>query len=204
MAHITACLRSVLDSPAVYDAFQNLMGADSGRLELVNEFIRPTAGMRILDIGCGTARIVEYLPKIDYYGFDMSERYITAARRRYGSRGHFQCAQVEHATLDGLPPFDVVLASGVMHHLDDNSTLGLLALAKHQLRAEGRLITIDPCYDNAQNPVARFLVSRDRGHYVRSGNAYRDLAGSVFPSVKALIRHRAWIPYSHCILECSR
>lgn len=204
MAQITSGLRAILSSPAIYDAFQNIMGADRIRRELVANYIRPAVGMRILDIGCGTARILDYLPDVDYHGFDLSQRYIDEAQRRCGDRGHFRCALVEQATLDDMPPFDIVLAVGVLHHLDDNSALSLLNLAKCALRPGGRLVTIDPCYDLAQNPVARFLVSRDRGQNVRSGGAYRELAYNVFAHVQGEVRHRAWIPYTHWVMECTK
>jgi len=204
MAQINTGLRAVLSNPIVYDTFQSLLGANQGRRELVANWIRPYDGMRILDIGCGTARILQHLPKVDYWGFDLSQRYVDDARRRYGDRGHFQCGLVEQATLDNVPLFDVVLALGVLHHLDDDQTLHLLTLAKNVLKPNGRLVTIDPCYVVSQNPLARYLVSRDRGQNVRYPDAYRQLASNVFSDVKGLVDNLAWIPYTHWIMECAK
>lgn len=202
---ITTGIRSILTYPAVYDLFQTLMGADRIRRELVAEHIRPVEGMRLLDIGCGTARILNYLPPtLTYHGFDLSQEYIDEAVARYPGRGTFRCAMVEEATLQGEPSFDLVLAVGVLHHLDDEALLQLLGLAKTAMKEGGRLVTIDPCFDQAQNPIARFLVSKDRGQNVRSAGQYRDLAFKLFGQVAGEVKHRTWIPYTHWIMECTQ
>lgn len=204
MSQITSGLRAILNYPAVYDLFQNMMGADRFRRELVAEHIHPYEGMRLLDIGCGTARILDYLPALSYYGFDLSQKYINEAEARYGDRGVFRCAQVEEAVLQDEQPFDLVLAVGVLHHLDDESGLQLMRMARTVLKDGGRLLTIDPCFDHAQNPIARFLVSHDRGQNVRSGDNYRKLAFCVFDQIEGVVKHRTWIPYTHWIMECRK
>jgi 2-polyprenyl-3-methyl-5-hydroxy-6-metoxy-1,4-benzoquinol methylase len=204
MTQITTGLRAALSSPMVYDFFQNIMGARSVRHEFSREHVRPLPGCRILDIGCGTARILDYLPDVEYHGFDLSRQYIDDATVRYGSRGHFNCNLVEQATLDHLEPFDIVLAIGVVHHLADEQVGEMMRLAHSALREGGRLVTIDPCYADDQNSVSRFLVSRDRGQNVRDLAGYSSLAKSVFSNTTPMIKHRAWIPYTHCIMECTK
>lgn len=204
MSQITTGLRSVLGSPWAYDSLQNIMGAHSTRRELVRKYLRPFSGCRILDIGCGTARILDYLPDVEYHGFDLSHRYIEDATRRYGLRGHFNCALVERAVTEHLEPFDIVMATGVLHHLDDEQAVELMRLAHSALRAGGRLVTIDPCFTGDQNVVSRFLVSRDRGQNVRDAAGYDVLARAVFESPRIEVRHKAWIPYTHCYMECQK
>jgi 2-polyprenyl-3-methyl-5-hydroxy-6-metoxy-1,4-benzoquinol methylase len=204
MAQLTTGLRAVLSSPRVYDFFQNLMGARSVRRGLVHERVRAYPGYRLLDIGCGTARILDYLPEVDYWGFDPSQRYIDDATRRYGARGHFNCSMVEQTIVDHLEPFDIVIAIGVLHHLDDGQATSLMRLAWSALREGGRLVTIDPTFAGDQSVISRFLVSRDRGQNVRPAEQYRGLAGTVFLHVQGEVRHRAWIPYTHWIMECQK
>jgi 2-polyprenyl-3-methyl-5-hydroxy-6-metoxy-1,4-benzoquinol methylase len=201
---INTGLRSVLRHPAVYDFFQTLMGSDRIRRELVTDYVRPVEGMRLLDIGCGTARILDYLPPLTYHGFDLSQEYIDEALLRYSGRGTFRCAMVEEATLQGEASYDLVLAVGVLHHLDDESASQLLALAKSSLKDGGRLVTIDPCFDKDQNPIARFLVGKDRGQNVRSAVQYRHLGCNTYEQVTGEVKHRSWIPYTHWIMECTR
>lgn len=204
MSQITTGIRAVLSSPKVYDFFQNIMGAHSIRQELVNEHIRPYIGCRILDIGCGTARILDYLPDVEYYGFDLSQRYIDDAKKSYGDRGHFNCALVEQTVLDNMEPFDIVMATGLLHHLVDEQVAALMKLAWSALREGGKLVTIDPCYAPDQNFVSQFLVSHDRGLNVRNLAGYSSLAHTMFTNTSAIVRHRSWIPYTHCIMECTK
>lgn len=204
MSQITSGIRSVLSLPFVYNASQNIMGAHQIRHDMVGNFIRPVAGNRILDIGCGTAEILSYLPSdTEYWGFDISQKYIQAAKSRYGSRGHFRCGQLDRAELEKLPRFDTVLVFGVLHHLNDDVVMNLFELARDALTEGGRVITIDPCLATGQNPVARYLILHDRGQNVRGEEGYRDLAKQVFPKVAGTLRHRNWIPYTHWIMECS-
>jgi len=158
----------------------------------------------ILDIGCGPADILADLPDVEYWGYDISEAYIAQANRRFGKRGRFECKQLQFEDLVVLPKFDVVLALGLLHHLDDSVAVGVLQLAHEALKPGGRLLTIDPCLDPSQNPVARFLVRNDRGQNVRDRKEYSALADKVFSSPRVEVRHQTWIPYTHCFMECQK
>jgi SAM-dependent methyltransferase len=203
MAQITTGIRSLLNSPSLYDFVQDILGARRGRLEFVNGHVRPSPGDRILDLGCGTARILDYLPKGAYQGFDESQIYIDAAQRHYGNRGTFTCALVGQTIIDQLQPFDLVLAMGLIHHLDEEQAHSLMKLAKSALRKGGRLVTIDPCFTTGQGAVARFLVGRDRGQNIRTAEQYRLIAEDSFKNVELTVKHRNWLPYTHCIMECT-
>jgi SAM-dependent methyltransferase len=204
MAQVTSGIRAILSHPVVYRTFQRLMGPPTVRRNFVADFIRPVAGMRVLDIGCGPADILDDLPAVEYHGFDISPDYVDHARARFGARGHFTCKLLEAADLAALPRFDVVLALGLLHHLDDRQAGELVRLAAAALGPGGRLVTIDPVLEPGQNPVARFLVRRDRGQNVRDRAGYERLARVSFSPVRAEVRHQAWIPYTHCMMECTR
>ena len=98
MAQVTSGVRAILSHPAVYEAFQRIMGAKRGREWVVRDFIRPFPGMRILDLGCGPAEILSSLPTdVTYTGYDMSPEYIAAAKAKFGDRGTFHCRLLEQA-----------------------------------------------------------------------------------------------------------
>src|SRR3546814_111974 len=204
MAQITRGIRAVLSHPFVYSSFQSLMGAHAVRQKFVAEFVRPSEGMSVLDVGCGPADILAYLPELTYYGFDVSASYIAQAQRKFGRRGKFQNKQLLLADLNTLPSFDVVLALGLLHHLDDAVATELMQLVFKALKPGGRLLTIDPCLHPEQSMIARFLVNHDRGQNVRNKAGYEKLANIVFNSSRVEIRHRAWIPYTHCFMECGK
>ncbi len=203
MGQNTSGLRAILAHPMVYDTLQGIMGAGKARLNLVERFVRPSPGMRILDVGCGTASILAYLPEdTQYWGYDISEKYLAAARSRFQVRGHFYCGQIDTPPPDGPTTYDLVLAIGVLHHLDDPLAAKLVAQAHGMLGPTGRLITVDPCLADGQNPIARFLVRRDRGRNVRDSTGYLRLVQGVFGSVRGQLRHQTWIPYTNWIMEC--
>lgn len=202
MAQITTGLRSILSNPKVYDFFQSLMGGDEGRTDFAQRFIRARPGDKVLDIGCGTAELLAYLPEVDYWGYDISSEYIAAAKARYGVRGNFVCKLLDMSDLEALPKFDIVIASGLIHHLDDAAAVKLFELVKAALLPDGRLVSIDPVLCEKQNPIARLLVSYDRGQNVCDGTGYAHLARNVFGNVSGTERHQKWIPYSHWIMEC--
>ena len=37
--------------------------------------------LKVLDIGCGPANVLNYLPKCDYYGYDIDKRSINYAKK---------------------------------------------------------------------------------------------------------------------------
>ena len=199
-------LKRVLSAAPVYQAFQNLVGARRLYRRLVREHIRPAPGMRVLDVGCGPAEILgELSDDVTYLGFDLSERYIEAARKRWGPRGTFRCAPVNEVTVRDLPKVDVVIAVGVLHHLDDRDAERLFTLAASVLARGGRVVTYDPCFAPTQGALARFLVSRDRGQHVRSPDGYQTLARRVFPRVEAtVLQGHLRIPYTATVLCASR
>jgi SAM-dependent methyltransferase len=204
MGQVVTGLRTVLDSAAAYNIFQHLMGADRGRREFVRCYVRPKSGQWVLDIGCGTADILAYLPDVHYYGFDSSQKYIDAARQRFGNRAALACTRVSESALEGIPKVDLALAIGVVHHLDNDEAVGLFQLAHSALKRGGRLVTLDCCFAPGQSRIARFLIAHDRGQNVRDERGYKSLAEGVFPTVKTYIRHdMARVPYTHLIMECT-
>jgi SAM-dependent methyltransferase len=203
MAQVTTGIRAVLSNPLVYNALQNLLGAETVRARIVRDHVRPFPGMRILDLGCGTAEILRALPMdITYVGYDMSPEYIADAQQRFAGRGTFHCRLLEQTEVATLEPFDLVMGIGVLHHLDDATARQFMLLARSALPRGGRIYTLDPCYAAGQNPIARFLISRDRGQHVRDIEGYRDLSRGLAAEVTGSLVHKSWIPYTHWHMEC--
>lgn len=204
MAQIENGIRSILSHPKIYNLFQSVMGAHRVRTDFVENYVLPKPSDNILDIGCGTADTLAYLPKnINYFGFDQSQIYIDHARGRFGPRGTFNCALVDSMLTSQLPRMNIVLASGLIHHLDDQQAISLFDIAKSALGDDGRFIAIDPCYSIEQSKTAKWLIDRDRGQNVRDQQSYEHLANSIFGKVKSSVVHRKWIPYTHHIMICS-
>jgi SAM-dependent methyltransferase len=193
----------LLTLPTVYRLFSTIVLRDGYHI-YVSEYVRPVPGEKVLDIGCGPGDILEKLPAVDYLGFDINPKYVEAAKKRFGRRGRFFCGDVGLTVIDEeAASFDLVLATGVLHHLDDNQAVSLFKLARRALKPGARLITYDGCFVPGQPKLARFVVSRDRGQYVRESAEYAKLAAQVFPQVRSFVRHDLLrIPYTHLILQC--
>ncbi len=204
MAQITHGVWSILSYPLFYSLLQSIMGARRSRKKFVAEKIKPFKGMNVLDVGCGPAEILNYLPDINYWGFDVSENYIAHARSKFKARGNFKCKELQETDIENLPKFDVVLALGLLHHLDENEAQNIMRLASKALKFGGKLLTIDPCFEPSQNLFAKFLIDNDRGQNVRDKNGYKNIALSVFNDVLVEVRHQNWIPYTNCFMECKK
>jgi cyclopropane fatty-acyl-phospholipid synthase-like methyltransferase len=197
-------IRSVLDVPAAYNLWWNAVGGPRWAKVLVDEYVQPQAGARILEIGCGPGTIAGYLPGTEYVGFDVSSKCIERARKRF-PEAQFLCERVSQFSLAKQQRFDVVLALGIVHHLDDQEASQLFKIAYDALESGGKLVTFDGVFTNDQSAAARWLLARDRGEYVRNEGEYVKIASQVFANVRAKIRHDLLrIPYTHLILECVR
>src|SRR3954453_16788133 len=152
------------------------MGSSRNRRWLQREFIQAMPGERVLDVGCGTADILTVLPDVDYVGFEISERYIARARARWPRRGQFHAQYLDRAPVKSLGTFDLILATGLVHHLEGDEVYSLFETLAEGLRPNARIIPVDGCHVDGQNPVARFIIDHDRGRNVRTPDAYVALA----------------------------
>ncbi len=182
-----------------------LLGSDQITRMFVETYVRPKSGDKLLDIGCGPAGILNFLPDVKYYGFDIDAGYIDAAQKQFGKRGTFECKHVSKESLDENSRFDLILAKGVLHHLNDNEAADMFTLAQTHLNTGGRMITFDGCYVPGQSYFAKKFLAMDRGKYVRTKEAYIKFANNSFSNVIPTIRHDLLrIPYTILIMECTQ
>lgn len=204
MAQVTKGVRSILSIPLVYEVFQRVVGSDRVRHELVDNYVHPRPGLRVLDIGCGPGDLIQYLPGVEYTGLDLSEAYIASARKRFGDRGRFYSARVSDLDPAELGRFDVVIAKSLLHHIDEDEALHLFESASAVLADGGRLVTLDAAYTPEMSRASRFVVSRDRGQSILTPEGYRELASRAFEQVEVTeYHHLLRIPYTHIIMRSS-
>lgn len=203
-AHKTSGARAPLAVPLLYELIQKLLGGHRARKRVVEQHVRPRAGMRVLDIGCGTGQVVAFLPQVTYTGFDLSPRYIAAAQRRFGHKAAFFCADVTTTKdiVNGKERFDRVLALGVIHHLDDDGVKELIRLARRAMPEGGRFISLDPLATEAQSWLGRLLIQGERGRYVRSLPELQRLFAGISNDFHATVYPRLLgYPYHHVVME---
>ena len=199
-------VRSLMEYPQIYSTVTSVLRGKDTMQHFVDRYIHSKDGDKVLDIGCGTGYILDYLPKVEYYGFDLNQSYIDLARKQYGNRGKFFQRAVGSSTTFEERDFDIVLAIGVLHHLNDNEARHLFKLASDLLKPGGRLITAyDGCYVKDQSRVIRFILWLDRGKFIRRKEAYVNLAKHAFTDVAAHIHDDLLdIPYTSIVLECTK
>lgn len=166
---------------ALYDRFpypdiDGQVRAD-GFLELLLSYVeraRRPPPIRVLDAGCGTGSgivsVARMHPNARCVGFDISAGALERARTSVQAAGldnlHLLAADLMNADslpradadADGRPGYDVVYASGVIHHLAD-PLAGLRNLAR--LLAEDGVLVLMVYSTWARQPVFRFARAMD-------------------------------------------
>ena len=201
-------LKSLLTISWVYDFFQNsLLGGDNARKWLATNVWKPKSGEAIVDIGCGSGIILEYLPPdIEYLGIDVSENYIRSARKKFSGRGTFFLGTARDlVNHDGshIGSADLVLCTGLLHHLSDGEALEVLELSKRIMKPNGRLVCLEATFLARQTRLSRWIVSTDRGRHVRLEQEWKNLIGHAFESYSTrILTGLLRIPYTHIVIEC--
>lgn len=197
----------ILSSPILYNLLQRIVGAMKARKVLINSYSGIKQGYKILDIGCGTGYIVNYLQDgVTYVGFDVSSNYIKYAQNKYINPNYsFNCEHLTKEALSKYGQFDIVMMNGLIHHLNDNDSLNILNLAKHYLKESGTIIGIDGCYTEGLDFITWWMLKNDRGIFVRNKTDYDLLFKMVFKSVFSEMRDDiSYIPYNFLIWKLTK
>ena len=171
---------------------------------IVSEYVQPSPGMAILDVGCGYGDMAEHVPGCRYVGVDANAAYISLAERLHGGSGQFVAASVTDLAGSGLGPFDLAVAVGLLHHLSDDDASALLKALPDLLTQRGRFVAAEPVFHPDQRTTARVLAALDRGRHVREQRGYEALVAPWFKDVSSEVRHDLyWFPYSHCVVQAT-
>lgn len=205
-SHVTKGIRKVLELPIMYQTLMTVLGANKLYNYFIQEILKPKAGDSILDIGCGTGKLLEYMPEdIEYTGYDLNDEYIKQAKNKYGNRAKFYCKAVDESiSHEGSQKYDKVIAFALLHHLPDQVIHNLAKSVQPILKPGGVFITLDPTYVEGQSSIAKFIISKDRGQNVKFPQGYQNLMLKVFKNVEVKVLHNQInIPYNHTVLISS-
>ncbi len=126
------------DYNEIAEEFSKTRAHDWNEFDVFLSYLRPK--MRVLDLGCGNARLLNFLDgwRMDYTGFDQSEGLIHLARKKH------QGQRLEVQDMADLPDldekWDVVFMIASFHHLplvDQKKTLDWI---REHLEPDGALL----------------------------------------------------------------
>jgi len=198
-------LRKFLTRSVIYEFTQSALNRPSTHLKRLQSHFPglPSGGLRVLDIGAGPAVfLAQYrsVAEFDYVAIDPSPKYIATAERRYRGEGIFLCGTTASVDGESLGSFDLIIADGVLHHVDDAEALALIRFAKERLLPTGSFVTYDPTVIPGQRRIASLLKRMDRGARIRQPSEYRALLEQAFrpECIQSEIQHdRLRVPYDH-------
>jgi SAM-dependent methyltransferase len=177
------------------------LGADKGLTTYAGEFLQAKSGMKVLDVGCGPANILDYLPDIDYTGMDLNEKHISSARQRYGERGRFIVGDVARDLNQQNESFDLINVSGLLHHLSDDEARSLFRSIRPLVKPRGRIVTLDPVWLPKQRAAVKFLYRLDSGMNIRTPEGYASLLeGLSLDFQTTTLNNLIRVPYDHFVM----
>lgn len=190
----------LLKFAAIYRGLQSLVSNKNSLEDFVTSYIQPTTNDAILDVGCGDAKILQYLQVANYLGIDHNSRYIDKAKSRYGHRGTFIVGDVDDIRQHVDATFDKALVLSVLHHLDDDQCVLLLKQVSGLLKPGGAIVTIDPVLGENRNPIAHLLMKMDRGRFIRTRFAYEKIFEKSSVHARTIVRTDLLrLPYANAI-----
>ncbi len=157
--------------PWIYDVVRPLV-AGGIDFPVLASFCATTPEDRVFDLGCGTGQLLPYLRFGSYLGADLDSHALDRASRFASQHVRFVEGNDWDRHYRELEP-TVALMTGVVHHLSDES---FHRIAGRLLSANSlqRIVTIDVTYLPGQW-ANNWLSRMDRGHFVRTPQAYEDL-----------------------------
>ena len=195
-------IEPVLSFPLLYEWSQALLGAKGSHRRFMKDFVRAAATESVLDIGCGVGAGLAHLTSQNrYLGIDIDSGYVERARRKYGRRATFICTDVIDLDLSNEPPFSCAYAYGVLHHLDDTKAARMFDIVAGHVT--DRFVTIDPVIRRDEHPIARYLISKDRGRFVRTPERYASIAEKYGHVESFVLTDLLRFPYSHMVMRVS-
>ncbi|MCA9714549.1 MAG: methyltransferase domain-containing protein [Myxococcales bacterium] len=119
--------------------------------------VEPRAGMRVVDLGCGTGELTrdlaDRLEAASALGLDRSEAMLERARAHASERVAFRRVEIERHVFDA--PLDLVFSNAALHWVDGH--VQVLARAREALAPGGQLAVQVP--DNFAQPTHTTAVA---------------------------------------------
>jgi SAM-dependent methyltransferase len=144
--HYENCLAQYGDTPRGVDWTKE--AEVDIRYKVMLEVIRRSdaGAIGLLDFGCGTSHLYEYILRndlngIEYSGLDLSEKFIEVSKNKFPNINYYQADIIKNT--DAVPTFDYIVMNGVL--------------------TEKRELDFDEMWEYAQTLLARVFEKARRG-----------------------------------------
>lgn len=118
----------------------------------------------LLDVGCGTAKYIDFAP-CQYVGTDINSEYVKHAAIEHPAGKFFvmDAAKLEFPDNN----FDAMMNVCVLHHIEDEKVKLALSEMKRVCKFGGKIVIIEAVYPPLRNILGNFLFKMDRGEHTR-------------------------------------
>jgi len=184
------------DQPALFSLLRKIIELNFNKQKrIIKETFDFNDSKKVLDIGCGTGEFANLFSKFDYYGIDISIKYIKYAAEN--NKGNFK---VMDATKLEFPDnnFNYILIMAILHHLDDDRISKVLLEARRVLKPGGKILIMeDAKIAKLENLAIKFFQKFDKGDFIRTPEQYNNIVKKYFVvSSKQAFRNGGCIYYS--------
>ena len=194
---------SILKNPIIYELVQWIFRHKKTE-KAWHDIIKDHNNKLVLDVGCGPGKTCLDFPKCKkYVGIDISKEYINDAKKNYGNFADFIWMPIQNIEKDlkkTYEKFDIIVIKGVYHHLDSQTITNMLEILKDKLTKNGKIISMDPTYKKGFL-ISNFIVSLDRGKFVRNPQNLLNLMKQSMKIKKTKTIFQFFPPYQRIIIE---
>jgi SAM-dependent methyltransferase len=135
------------------------------RIPLLAASLREARHDFVVDLGCGSAPLLDFVSPRRYVGIDEHGPSLDEGRRAHGGAGReFVLSPLAEVDLTPWRGADAVVVSSVTHHLDDRGTVALLDRVTRDV-APARILLQDAEATGPLRPLVSYL---DDGDHLRS------------------------------------
>jgi SAM-dependent methyltransferase len=205
----TKGVTKIFSLPLVYHGFQSFLYGNSMEWLIREHWKLQNLKRRVVDIGCGTALLLKYLPsEVEYVGFDVNERYIQQAKKMWAARPNTsfflgKLKDLKHH--DKFKNVDLFICAGVLHHLSYTEADEVLQTVLERLSPGGRFLAHEPCFLAKQSWLHRCVLNMDRGQGIRTELQWKELVSKHFEHWEsAIVTGLIRIPYTHILLDAKK
>jgi SAM-dependent methyltransferase len=114
-------------------------------------YIARLAGESVIDVGCGTGKLVDYLPEnSNYLGIDLNDNFLRHAKKRGRN-----VLKHDALTFDRFGEFDACVIMDLLHHINPRHEEFIERVLRDVRK---RVIICEPFEVPGRNPITKNLV----------------------------------------------